>query len=332
MTANWWVPSLLDQTVSLAPFKRWRCWLVCRALAAARPSGEDSMNPPEGRPAVENRAPVYRSAPGESLGSLVAEATIKDKLARAKLYAERNALKAVALRPILELISADAAAAQAADRFRKVDQQLLSRRSSQLDLPEPGPATVSVGPGIYVFAPPYDHPQVGPDVGTAEEDSWVDVLAGKIHVAAYPKGKLDGAFSAVAGLGIDLKTSRDGTLEIRTYARISYYAQASGLIFDSHVQGDITTTVWDAAAQTHVAAPTDYQLFAMTNPSNWPGDITVSGDSLAVRFLARAGEVYQFWITASLSGDQSGYDHAMGWSDALGTIDAYIPFVVAELQ
>ena len=186
---------------------------------------------------------------------------------------------------------------------------------------------------MTVFTHPYDHAQVGPDTAVNEHSSSAKVLAGTLHVEGTAVDLLewDGGFFAIAGLGLDLETRRDGTLEVRPVALTAFSAFARGVWLDAYVEGHITTTVLNASTQTHVAPPTDYRLFAQHSDGNVDDSVNLGGSYLAVRFQARAKTAYQVWMTASVWGNQSGWSRPFSGSGAFGTIDASIPIVAAEL-
>lgn len=277
---------------------------------------------------------VYRPDPGESLGGLVTKALMREATERSKLYVEQSALQVAALGPVRKLIRANAGAAEAASRLSKVSQQLAhGHRIVRSPQPPPGPVTIPTG--LWFFAPPYDHAEITSDVSSdpdiPQPVNSVDVLTGTVHLWAWPDFSYDGGFSANAGLAIDLATSQDGTLTLRSLAHVSWGGGTDGFILSAEVEGHVTMTVLDTTTQTQVVAPGDYQVFQLTNGSN-SGFTTVSGDEASVQFAAQAGTPYQVWITASISGNQSGDGYAFGYSFADGYIDMTVPLVVADLS
>jgi hypothetical protein len=305
------------------------------------------MKPP-GKPSKDVRAehkheqelPIQRHAAGASLGSLVTEAAMQQRLDDAQRYGERSALTAAMLQPIFDLIQADPAAAEAARRLGKlarsipasIPQQRLASGAGGAGGSPPGPVTI--GPGVSVFTHPYDHAQVGPDTSVPEPSSSAKVLSGALHVEGIAVDFLeyDGSFFAIAGLGFDLETRRDGTLEVRPVAMTAFKAFARGVWLDAYVEGHVTTTVLNAATQTHVAPPTDYRLFALHSDGDVDDGVNLGGNYLAVRFQARAKTAYQVWMTASVWGNQSGWSRPFSGSSAGGTIDVSFPIVAAELS
>lgn len=195
----------------------------------------------------------------------------------------------------------------------------------------PGPVTI--GPGVTVFTHPYDHAQVGPEPSVPEPSRSAQVLSGTLHIdgTAVDFLAFDGSFFAIAGLGFDLETRRDGTLEVRPVALTGFKAFARGVWLDAYVEGHVTTTVVNAATQTHVAPPTDYRLFALHADGDVDDGVNLGGNYLAVRFQARAKTAYQVWMTASVWGTQSGWSRPFAGSSAFGTIAVSIPIVAAEL-
>ena len=299
---------------------------------------------PSKKPAKDTRAehehmyelPVQRHAAGDSLGSLVTEAARQQRLVDAQPYAEASALKAAMLRPIFDLIQADPAA-EAAARLGKLARPITPPMQRLASAPggaggsPPGPVTI--GPGVTVFTHPYDHAQVGPEPSVPEPSSSAQVLSGTLHIdgTAVDFLAFDGSFFAIAGLGFDLETRRDGTLEVRPVALTGFKAFARGVWLDAYVEGHVTTTVVNAATQTHVAPPTDYRLFALHADGDVDDGVNLGGNYLAVRFQARAKTAYQVWMTASVWGTQSGWSRPFAGSSAFGTIAVSIPIVAAEL-
>jgi hypothetical protein len=339
----------------------------------------DSMKEAGSTSAVVGKPPVYRHAPGESLGGIASEIAMKRSLAVVELYAERNVLKAAAWRPVTDLLHQDPAAREAARKVIRIDRQISDLLSGQpavgLDTPP-----VTIGPGDQLFFPPYDHAQVGtpPELGAEGLqyglfEAGADVpkdrqdglpphfnhanVDGAFEVDAFVDPDYDGVFHAVVGLGLDLETSKPGSLELRPLVTGHTWWFAHDMGLSSYVEGDVTLTVLDSTTQAPVISPAaaastsnagaaagqvaggrqavaSFTLFSQPSEDGpvYHSDVfSVTGDQLSLTVDVQPGTPYQVWVHLYIVGNQSGQGF-LNSSFASAYIQGSLPFIVAQLH
>jgi hypothetical protein len=103
-------------------------------------------------------------------------------------------------------------------------------------------------------------------------------------------------------------------------------------------EGHLHLTAFDGAGNIPYGCDIDNQLFARATKSDNPWD---DQDGIAwppgfeVEFLADQGQIYKVYISATISGDQSGMHTILAvypsWSDFYCGIEVQVPFITVEV-
>jgi len=147
---------------------------------------------------------------------------------------------------------------------------------------------------------------------------------------------LSGTLSSQAAIGVAFEAVKSGQIELRPMVVTDWWYSLwsySGL--DCRADGHLAASIVEPGQGTVAIAP-DLHLFSRRADSGFLGTDNPElagggpiGGALNMRLNAHAGHAYQFWLTATCTGQQSG-DGDWAFSHARAHVGAQLICVVAE--
>lgn len=186
-----------------------------------------------------------------------------------------------------------------------VAQRLRPRRQAARE-----PASrLDLGPGRSVFPPPFELAPRGPNHGTPVV-ARADADTGELTVGAPADKNSHGLRVATAAIGLCVKPNREGTIVAGTFARYAGSWSVAGFNLSAHTEARLTLTAV-ADPDGRVVSQQVKTLWSRTTKSDFhlddpDGWLLTPDPDFQVRFMADPGQRYIVFLSATVSGDQSG--------------------------
>lgn len=284
---------------------------------------------------LEDLEKSERAARETVLGRAVGEATT---------LLQVSELTSEVMRPVHDMITADASASAAAKKLVDVRKASTSAHASARESANSmgiatssswgGVSSYALPPGWTAFAPPYDIPDPPgeADVRGAPCHGEADRNTGHVIVWINLDWDAHGLLVASSRVAVVLRPKKRGTIDVRPWIAYEWHAYAFGAMLSSHIVGEIKTTVTDELGNVIPTNPP-----GMTTMFDFDNDVYVGDRGLLgwrnpnVSFPADPSTNYSVWFSASLWGDQSG-DRYPGASGIYGYVDMTVQQVGVGLR